>query len=690
MAPDFIRGRVQHALDFAAEPLERGGGNDAFGSPTNAHQEINPRVGPGRGHRAGDVTVTEGNDARPNFSQFGNKVTRPRPINNHDCELVDGFTEPLAERTDIFGGGGSDVNCPTASRSHGNFVHVEARTGVKHRASFRHGNNGDGTISSQCSERGAINGVDGNIHGRCLPIANSLTVKQHRGLIFFALTNNDDAIHRYSTKDKTHGVNGRSVRSILVASTDPLRRSQGGGFGDAHHFEREVPIGVGGALHMASVALTVVGGLLETGNTCHVTSVVLRPVGPLHGTVSAYGAKNAVLKQMAACLVASGVHTLTNVPDITDVAIMAELLTSLGCVVDAARPHELRITVPESSDLRPAAPAHLFEAMRASIVVLGPLLARCGEATMALPGGDDFGHRPINFHTDGLSAMGAVFENDRNFIRARSAGRLRATHITLEYPSHTATDNLLMAAVLADGRSVLENAAREPEVEDLGRQLQAMGAQIEGLGTSRLIVTGVERLSPATHHVVTDRIVTATYLAAALITGGDVRVRDAHPEHMVMLLRKIAAMGGIVDTDGEGIRVTGPVQLTAVDVATLPYPGVATDYKPLITTMLSVANGVSMVTENLFVGRFRYVDELVKLGARITTEGHHAMIRGVANLEGTAVQGSDIRAAAALVLAGLVATGETTVSGMEHVQRGYDDLVGRLCSLGAAISPITP
>jgi len=240
--------------------------------------------------------------------------------------------------------------------------------------------------------------------------------------------------------------------------------------------------------------------------------------------------------------------------------------------------------------------------------------------------------------------------------------------------------------VLADGRTVIENAAREPEVEDLGRQLIAMGAMIEGLGTSRLIVNGVAELHAAAHHVVTDRIVTATYLASALITGGEVRVRDAHPEHMVMLLRKVTAMGGVVDTDGEGISVQGPARLQACDVATLPYPGVATDYKPLITTVLSVASGMSMVTENLFVGRFRYVDELVKLGASITTEGHHAMIRGVDQLTGTHVHASDIRAGAALILAGLVATGETVVSGAEHVDRGYDDIVGRLRSLGAIIA----
>jgi len=244
----------------------------------------------------------------------------------------------------------------------------------------------------------------------------------------------------------------------------------------------------------------------------------------------AYGAKNAVLKQMAACLLASGEHELTNVPDITDVKVMAELLEALGCTVTRPREHELRVLVPQAPDLNPIAPAHLFEAMRASIVVLGPLLARCGEANMALPGGDDFGQRPINFHTDGLSAMGATFRNDRSTIHATvSRTRLSATRITLEYPSHTATDNLMMACVLADGRSVIDNAAREPEVEDLGRQLIAMGAQIEGLGTSRLSIDGVAELSPASHRVVTDRVVSATYLASGLITGGEVRVLDARP-----------------------------------------------------------------------------------------------------------------------------------------------------------------
>jgi UDP-N-acetylglucosamine 1-carboxyvinyltransferase len=417
-----------------------------------------------------------------------------------------------------------------------------------------------------------------------------------------------------------------------------------------------------------------------------VSSLVVKPAGPLEGDVQALGAKNAVLKQMAACLLATGEHRLTNVPDITDVKVMVELLEALGCVVTRPAQHELSIGVPEAKELHPVAPAHLFASMRASIVVLGPLLARCGEANMALPGGDDFGQRPINYHTDGLSAMGATFKNDRTSIHATSSRlRLRATRITLEYPSHTATDNLMMACVLAQGRSVIDNAAREPEVEDLGRQLVAMGAKIEGLGTSRLTIDGVERLSPARHDVITDRVVAATYLASALISAGRVRVVDARADQMEMLLRKVEAMGGVVDQNGAGVAVTGPKRLRACDVSTLPYPGVATDYKPLITTVLSVADGVSVVTENLFAGRFRYVDELVRLGASITTEGHHAMIRGVDHLVGTSVRASDIRAGAALVLAGLVAEGETVVHGLEHVDRGYDNFVGRLSQLGASV-----
>ena len=417
-----------------------------------------------------------------------------------------------------------------------------------------------------------------------------------------------------------------------------------------------------------------------------VSSLRVQPSGPLAGTVRARGAKNAVLKQMAACLLAEGRHRILNAPDISDVHTMGHLLRALGCDV-AFEDHVVTIDVPVH--LSPVAPQELVTAMRASIVVLGPLVARTGRAEMALPGGDDFGGRPINFHTDGLRAMGAEVESTGASIVAHvPRGRLRGSRFVLEYPSHTATDNLLMAAVLAEGRTVIDNAAREPEVEDLGRQLQAMGAQIEGLGTSRLAIEGVEQLHAVDHEVIPDRVVAATYLAAGLVTGGEVRVSDARADHMENLLRKFSAMGATIETT-DGIALRGPRRITPVDVATLPYPGVATDYKPLITAVLSVADGVSVVTENLFDGRFRYVDELVKMGAVIETDGHHAVVHGVPQLHGASVEGPDIRAVAALTLAGLVATGETVIGGAHHVDRGYDDFVGCLNALGAKVERLS-
>ena len=258
--------------------------------------------------------------------------------------------------------------------------------------------------------------------------------------------------------------------------------------------------------------------------------------------------------------------------------------------------------------------------------------------------------------------------------------------MVLEYPSHTATDNLLMAAALAKGTTVIENAAREPEVCDLARFLTAMGATVRGAGTSRIEVEGVGELRPADHTVVPDRVVAATYLAAVGLAGGEVVVEDARVDHMEMLVRKLAAMGVAVDQEPGGLRASCEGRLRSVDVSTLPYPGVATDYKPFLVTMLAVADGVSIVTENLFAGRFRYVDELRRMGADVRTEGHHAVVRGVPRLSGAPVRAPDIRAGAALVLAGLVAEGETEVAGARHVDRGYEDLAGALRSLGARVS----
>jgi UDP-N-acetylglucosamine 1-carboxyvinyltransferase len=417
-----------------------------------------------------------------------------------------------------------------------------------------------------------------------------------------------------------------------------------------------------------------------------VEEIVVRPNGPLQGTVRAGGAKNSALKLMVACLLAEGRTVLSNVPHIADVEFMAKVLRAVGAQVQRDENGDLAVTSPPASDLRPAPPYELVERMRASVVVLGALLARCGEARMPLPGGDDFGERPIDFHINGLTAMGVRFESSRREVRGRvEGGRLVGTKVVLEYPSHTATDNLLMAAVLAKGTTVIENAAKEPEVADLADMLCAMGAVVRGAGTSRLEIEGVEALHPTRHTVVPDRVVAATFVAAVGIAGGEVTVADARPDHMEMLLRKVAQMGVASEMGPQGLRVSAAQRLRATDVATLPYPGVATDYSPLLVAMLTGADGVGILTENLFSGRFRYVEELRRMGADIRTEGHHAVVRGVDRLCGAPVRAPDLRAGVALVLAGLVAEGETVVTGAHHIDRGYEDLVGDLNSLGAKV-----
>ena len=420
--------------------------------------------------------------------------------------------------------------------------------------------------------------------------------------------------------------------------------------------------------------------------------IIVNPSGPLSGTVRAGGAKNSVLKLMAACLLAEGRHVLTNVPRISDVDIMADVLRAMGAeVTRTGRPDELVVTTP--ADIAPEAPYELIEQMRASVVVLGPLLARCGWARVALPGGDDFGPRPIDMHLRALESLGAVFTTSHGDVEGRvessvaGVPRLVGNRVVLEYPSHTGTDNVLMAAVLAKGTTVIENAAREPEVLDLADFLNAMGARITGAGTSRIEVEGVDRLEPATHAVIPDRLVVATFLVAAGLTGGEVTVEDGRPEHMDMLLRKLTATGMEVTLVPDGLRASaaGVGRLHSTDVATLPYPGFATDYKPLFVTLLTVTDGVGIVTENLFFGRFRYVEELRRMGADIRTEGHHAVVRGVGRLSGAKVRAFDVRAGAALVLAGLVADGETVITDAHHVDRGYEDLDGKLVSLGAHV-----
>ena len=412
---------------------------------------------------------------------------------------------------------------------------------------------------------------------------------------------------------------------------------------------------------------------------------VVRPGDPLSGSVRVGGAKNSALKLMAATLLAEGSHVLSNVPHIADVETMADLLVSMG--VDVRRDEDT-LTIDRYSDVVPEAPYELVERMRASIVVLGALLGRFHQARVALPGGDDFGSRPIDMHLKGLEEMGATFEFSHGYIEAR-AERLVGTRVLLEFPSVGATENLLLAGVLAEGTTVIENAAREPEIADLAAFLNRMGAQIVGAGTTTIRIDGVAELFPTSHRVVPDRIEAATYLAAVGVAGGEILIEGARSDHMDMLIEKLGQMGTRISPTAEGLWASSQGRLHSIDVSTLPYPGIATDYKPLLVAMLALADGVSIVTENIYSGnRYAYVAELARMGADIRTEGHHAIVRGVARLSGAPVKAHDIRAGAALVVAGLAAEGETLVADAFHIDRGYEDFAGKLAGLGADVRRI--
>ena len=423
--------------------------------------------------------------------------------------------------------------------------------------------------------------------------------------------------------------------------------------------------------------------------------IVVAQSGPLAGEVVVPGAKNSVLKLMAAALLADGRYTLTNVPVIEDVNIMADLLRAVGLEItmspSPAGEAGQHLSIYNSGAITPVAPFELADRIRASVNLVGPLLGRFGTIDIALPGGDDFGGRPIDMHLRGLEAMGAEFETSAEGIAGRCT-RLVGADVVFDFPSVGATENVLMAAVVADGVTTIRNAAREPEIEDLCNMLRKMGCRIDGIGTATLTITGVapSSLQAVTHEVVTDRVQAATYIAAVGMCGGTIRVARANAQHMGMMLTRFSDMGMIFDIDDEGITATAPDRLTSVDVSTLPYPGVATDYKPLVVAMLSMANGVGIVTENLYPGRFRYVDELRALGANIEIDGHHAVVRGVEHLTGATVVAPDIRAGAALVVAGLAASGITEIGDVFHIDRGYDDIVGRLSALGASISRVRP
>jgi UDP-N-acetylglucosamine 1-carboxyvinyltransferase len=405
----------------------------------------------------------------------------------------------------------------------------------------------------------------------------------------------------------------------------------------------------------------------------------------LAGDVRVTGAKNSVLKVMAAALLAEGRTTLTDVPDILDVEIMGELLRRLGCEVDYDQA-AATVAIDVPATLGHQADYDLVRRIRASICVLGPLIARCGEAEVAMPGGDAIGSRPLDFHIAGLTKLGAELTGEHGYIVARAPHGLTGATVWLDFPSVGATENVLMAAVLARGTTVVDNAAREPEIVDLCQMLQQMGAKIDGIGTSTLTVEGVDGLTPATHGIVPDRIVAGTWAFGAAMTRGDVTVHGARSEHLEIALDKLVTAGATVDVLDDGFRVAMDRRPDSVDAVTLPYPGLATDLQPLVMALNSIADGAAMVTENIFEGRFVFASELARLGAHVRTDGHHAVVRGVPRLSGAPVRASDIRAGAALTMAGLVGEGVTYVSDIFHVDRGYPGFDAQLRALGADVT----
>ena len=411
--------------------------------------------------------------------------------------------------------------------------------------------------------------------------------------------------------------------------------------------------------------------------------IIIQGGVPLHGDVVVSGAKNAVLPILCAALLADGPVEITNVPNLHDVATTARLLRELGA--DIRHDVEASRFLIDARDARGhVAPYDLVRTMRASVLVLGPLLARHGAAEVSLPGGCAIGSRPVDLHIQAMQALGAEVEVEHGYIKAR-AQRLRGGHIEFPMPSVGATENALMAASLAAGTTVIDNAAREPEIVDLCAMLNSMGARIDGAGTSTITVDGVDSLSPTEHTVVGDRIVAGTWAYAAAMTQGDITVTGAAPGHLHLALSKLKLAGANVETYDNGFRVRMDQRPRAVDYQTLPYPGFPTDLQPMAIALATIADGVSVITENVFEARFRFVDEMLRLGADANVDGHHVMLRGVDNLSSTDVWSSDIRAGAGLVLAGLVADGVTTVHEVHHIDRGYPAFVEQLNALGAHV-----
>jgi UDP-N-acetylglucosamine 1-carboxyvinyltransferase len=420
------------------------------------------------------------------------------------------------------------------------------------------------------------------------------------------------------------------------------------------------------------------------GPIAHDARLKVRGGRRLQGTVVLSGAKNSALKLLAASLLTDEPCIIRRVPRITDVATMVAMLRALGADVEREG-DELRVHA--GASLSGCAPYELVRTMRASIIVMGPLVARLGEATIAMPGGCNIGPRRIDFHIRGLEKLGAAIEIDHGFIKIHAA-QLKGAVVPLDYPSVGATENLVMAATATDGETVIENAAREPEIVDLCTFLTGMGAVIEGAGTSTIRIEGGHALHGVDHEVVADRIEAGTYLIMGAATGGEVTATGLDPVHLELFLGKLRDMGVDVAEGERTITVRRDGPLAPIDIATLPHPGFATDLQAQTMVLLSLAQGTSIVTENVFENRFVVVDELNRLGAGISTSGHHAVVEGPRDLSGTVVEAPDLRGGAALVTAGLVADGLTEVAAVNHIDRGYEDLVGKLAALGADVTRV--
>lgn len=406
----------------------------------------------------------------------------------------------------------------------------------------------------------------------------------------------------------------------------------------------------------------------------------------LVGTVKTSGAKNAVLPIIAASILGTSPSRLDEIPALEDVRTICAVLECLGIKVDASEPHTLKIDSREITSCE--APYELVRSMRASFLVMGPLLARKGYARISQPGGCAIGTRPIDLHLKGFEALGVKIEQGHGYIEASAPEGMTGANIYLDFPSVGATENIMMAAAMANGTTVLENPAEEPEIVDLANYLNQMGARVRGAGTNVITIEGVSELHGVQHSVIPDRIEAGTYMIAAAMTGGDVIIENVLPEHQKPLIAKLREAGALVEEDIDRIHVAGSGRLKAVDIKTLPYPGFPTDMQAQMMAMLSVAEGRSKITETVFENRFMHVVELNRMGANITTEGRSAVITGPANLTGCTVRATDLRAGAAMILAGLVAEGATEICDIYHIDRGYEEIAAKLTRLGADIKRV--